>query len=78
MTTMQYLSWAEKAPVRQASLISFWKTKSKDLLRKMSEETGRDWQELAMITNELDRYDMITISDDTRSPVVVTRPPKIS
>jgi hypothetical protein len=77
MSTMQYLSWSEKAPVRQASLISMWKTKSVDLLRKLAEETGRDWKELALIVNELERYDMVTISDDTRSPVVITRPPKI-
>ena len=77
MTTMQYLSWSEKAPVRQASLISMWKTKSRDLLRKLSEEVGRDWQQLALITDELEKYDMVTVSDDLRAPVVVTRPPKV-
>jgi hypothetical protein len=77
ITTMQYLSWSEKAPVRQASLMSIWKTKSPDLLRKLSEECGKDWRQLAQIVNELDRYDMVTLSDDTRSPIVITRPPKI-
>jgi hypothetical protein len=77
MSTMQYLSWSEKAPVRQASLMSIWKTKSTDLLRKLSEECGKDWKELAMVVNELERYDMVTMSDDTRSPIVITRPPKI-
>jgi len=77
MTTMQYLSWAEKAPVRQASLMSLWKTKSRDLLRRTSEENSRDWQQLAAIVNELDRFDMVTISDDLRAPVVITRPPEV-
>lgn len=77
LTSMQYLSWSEKAPVRQASLISLHKTKSKDLLRKLSEEIGRDWRELASIVEEFARYDVMTLSDDLRSPVIVTKPPKI-
>lgn len=77
VTTMQYLSWSEKAPVRQASLISFWRSRSRDLMRKLSEETGRDWRELMAIAEELPRYHCATISDDLRSPIVVTCPPKI-
>lgn len=77
LTSMQYMSWSEKAPVRQASLISLHKTKSRDLLRKLAEETGRDWQELASIVDEFARFDVMTLSDDLRSPVVVVRPPKI-
>jgi hypothetical protein len=77
VTTMQYLSWSEKAPIRQASLISFWRSRSRDLMRKLAEETGRDWQELAAIADELPRYHVATLSDDLRSPVVVTKPPKI-
>jgi len=77
MTTMQYLSWSEKAPVRQASFISIWKTRNKDLLRRLSDETGRDWQELGQIVDELGKYDMVTICDDVRAPVIVTRPPKL-
>jgi hypothetical protein len=77
MTTMQYLSWSEKAPVRQASLISFWRSRSRDLMRKLAEECGRDWRELASIADELPRYHVATLSDDLRAPVVVTLPPKI-
>lgn len=77
MTTMQYLSWSEKAPVRQSSLVSFWKTRNRDLLRKISDETGRSWQELAALSDELPKWHMATLSDDVRSPVIVTRPPKI-
>ena len=77
VTTMQYLSWSEKAPIRQASLISFWRSRSRDLMKKLAEETGRDWQELASIADELPRYHVATISDDLRAPVVVTKPPKV-
>lgn len=77
MTTMQYLSWSEKAPIRQASLISFWRTRSRDLMKKLAEECGRDWRELASIADELPRYHVATLSDDLRAPVVVTKPPKI-
>lgn len=74
---MQYLSWSEKAPLRQASLISFWRSRSKALMRKLAEECGRDWEELASIADELPRYHMATLSDDLRAPVIVTKPPKI-
>lgn len=77
VTSMQYLTWSEKAPVRQATFISFWKTRSRDLMRKLAEECGRDWRELAAIADELRKFDVATLSDDVRSPVVVTRPPKI-
>ena len=77
VTTMQYLSWSEKAPVRQASLISFWRSRSRDLMKKLSEESGRDWRELASIADELPRYHVATLSDDLRAPVLVTKPPKI-
>lgn len=77
MTSMQFMAWSEKAPVRQASLISLHKTKSRVLLKKLEEELGRDWRELASIVDEFARYDVMTLSDDLRSPVIVTRPPKI-
>lgn len=77
LTSMQYIGWSEKAPVRQASLVSVWKNKSRDLMRKLSEELGRDWRELAAIVDELDKYDLVTFSDDVRAPIVITRPPKL-
>lgn len=77
LTSMQYVGWSEKAPVRQASMVSLWKNKSRDLMRKVSEELGRDWRELAAIVDELDKYDLVTFSDDVRAPIILTRPPKI-
>lgn len=77
VTTMQYLSWSEKAPIRQASLISIWKTRNRDLVKKLADETGRDWKELGAVIDELKKYDMLTLSDEVRAPVIVTRPPKI-
>jgi hypothetical protein len=77
VTSMQYLSWSEKAPVRQASLISMHKTKSRDLLRKASEEIGRDWRDLAAIVEEFARFDVMTLTDDLRAPVILTTPRKI-
>lgn len=74
---MQYLSWSEKSPLRQASLISFWRTRSRALMKKLAEECGRDWEELAHIADELPRYHVATLSDDLRAPVIVTKPPKI-
>jgi hypothetical protein len=74
---MQYISWTEKAPLRQASLISFWRTRSRALMKKLAEEVGRDWEELASIADELPRYHVATLSDDILAPVVVTLPPKI-
>jgi hypothetical protein len=77
ITLQQFLSWSEKAPVRQASLISMWKTNNRDLIKKIADQLGRDWRDIAGIADELRKYDVATFSDDLRSPVVVTRPPKI-
>jgi hypothetical protein len=77
LTSMQYIGWSEKAPVRQASLVSLWKNKSRDLMRKLAEELGRDWRELAAIVDELDRFDLVTFSDDVRAPIILTRPPEL-
>jgi hypothetical protein len=74
---MQYISWSEKAPLRQATLVSFWHSRSKDLFKKLALEIGRDWHELASIADELPKYWMATVSDDSRSPVIVTKPPEI-
>lgn len=77
ITLQQFLSWSEKAPVRQSSLISMWKTGNRDLIKKIADELGRDWRDVAGIADELRKYDVATFSDDLRSPVVVTRPPKV-
>lgn len=74
---MQYVSWSEKAPLRQASLVSFWHSKSQDLFKKLALEVGRDWRELAAIGDELPKWHVATLSDDSRAPVLVTKPPKI-
>jgi hypothetical protein len=74
---MQYVSWSEKAPLRQATFVSFWHSRSKDLFQKLALEVGRDWRELAQIADELPKYYVATLSDDLRAPVIVTRPPKI-
>jgi len=74
---MQYVSWSEKAPIRQASLVSFWHSKSQDLFKRLALEIGRDWRELAAISDELPEFYVATVSDKSRSPVVVTKPPEI-
>jgi hypothetical protein len=77
VSTMQYISWSEKAPLRQASMWSIWKTRNRNLVKALADEIGRDWQELGAILDELRKYDMLTISDELRAPLIVTRPPKI-
>lgn len=76
-TCMQYVSWTEKAPLRQASFVSYWKSRSRALFKGLSLEIGRDWQELAAIADELGRFDVCIICDDLRAPIMVTHPPEI-
>lgn len=77
ITSMQYLSWVERAPARQASFIVIWRTRNRDLIKALSDETGRDRKMLAGIVDELPRFHCLVISDDIRAPMIITRPPKV-
>ena len=74
---MQYVAWSEKAPIRQASFVSFWHNKSQDLFKRLGLEIGRDWHELAAISDELPEFYIATVCDKSRAPILVTRPPEL-
>lgn len=77
MCLMQFLAWVEKAGVRQATLVTTWRTRDRDLVKLIASTVGRPWQEIAAAVDELPKYWTLTISDELRSPMLLCKPPKI-
>jgi hypothetical protein len=75
---MQYISWVEKAPARQATLFGVWRTRNRDLIKEIAVFTGRPWQEIAAAVDELPKYHVLVISDELRAPMLMVRPPKVA
>lgn len=78
VASMQYLTWVEKAPTRQASLIAICRTKDRNMVKLGAEVAGRDWQTLAAVIDELPKYHWAVIPDELRAPIVVVKPPKVT
>jgi hypothetical protein len=78
VASMQYLTWVEKAPTRQASLIGICRTKDRNMVKLGAEVAGRDWRTVAAILDELPKYHWAVIPDELRAPIVVVKPPKVT
>lgn len=77
VTSMQFPSWVEQAPNRQATLLLMWKTGNRDLIKRASETAGRDWHTVGQIVDQLPKYHCVVISDELRAPMMITKPPKV-
>jgi hypothetical protein len=78
ISNMQFLSWVEKAPVRQSTIIAVCKTRDRDLVKLVASAAGRPWQEIAAAVDELDKYWWLLIGDESRAPMIAVRPPKVT
>lgn len=77
LTAFQAPAWVPKASTRQATLIVMWKTKDKDMLQTIARASGRPWQTIAAISDELPKYHVLVIPDELRAPMMITSAPKI-
>lgn len=78
ITAFQAPAWVPKASTRQATIIVCWRTRDRRMIQTVAEAAGRDWKEVAAILDELPKYYTLTLPDDLRAPMVITKPPKIS
>lgn len=77
ITAFQAPAWVPKASTRQATIIVCWRTRDRRMIQTVAEAAGRDWHEVAAILDELPKYYTLTLPDDLRAPMVITKPPLI-
>ena len=77
VVNMQFPSWVEQAPNRQATLLVMWRTGNRDLIKRTAEAAGRDWHVLGQVVDQLPKYHALVIPDELRAPMMITKPPKL-
>jgi hypothetical protein len=77
ITAFQAPAWVPKASTRQATIIVCWRTRARDMLKVVAEAAGRDWHTLGAVIDELPKYHVAVIPDDLRSPLMITKAPKL-
>lgn len=78
VTSFQAAAWVSKHAVRQASNITIWPTRDRDMIKAVAEGMGRDWRMVASAVDELPPYHTLTIPKQIRRPMIVTTAPKVS
>ena len=78
VTSFQAPAWVPKAGTRQASFIVMLKTGDVGMIQKVSEASGRSWQELRDALGELPKYYVLVIPQDIHAPMVCTKADKVA
>jgi hypothetical protein len=78
VASMQYLTWVEKAPTRQATYVAVCRTRDRNMVKLAAEVAGRDWRDLGAVLDELPKYHWAIMPDEIRAPIVVVKPPKVT
>lgn len=78
VTSYQAPSWVPWAASRQARWIVLWPTRDRNMVRKLSEATGRPFDILERAVRVLPQFHCLVIPPNFRDPMVLTTPPKVS
>ena len=78
VTSFQAAAWVSKHATRQASFVSLWPTRERDMIKTVAESMGRDWRLVAAAVDELPPYHVLVIPKQIRMPMIVTTAPKRS
>jgi hypothetical protein len=77
VSSYQAPSWVPWAASRQARWIVIWPNRDKNMIRKLSEACGRDFDVLWECVRELPRFHCLTIPPNFRDPMVLTSPRRL-
>jgi hypothetical protein len=77
VTSYQAPAWVPKASTRQARIALMGPTRDRQMIKNVAEAMGRDWKEVATITDELPKWYWLAIPRDVRAPIVIAHPPKL-
>lgn len=78
VTSFQAAAWVSKHATRQASFVSLWPTRERQMIKTVSESMGRDWRTVAAAVDELPPFHVLVIPKQIRMPMIVTSAPKRS
>jgi hypothetical protein len=76
VTSFQAAAWVSKHATRQASFVSLWPTRERDMIKTVAESMGRDWRTVAAAVDELPPFHVLVIPKQIRAPMLVTTAPK--
>jgi hypothetical protein len=78
VTSFQAAAWVSKHATRQASFVSLWPTRERQMIKTVAESMGRDWRVISAAVDELPPYHVLVIPKQIRMPMIVTTAPKRS
>lgn len=76
VTSYQAPAWVSKHATRQASYVSIWPTRDRNMVKAVAESMGRDWRVIAAAVDELPAYHVLVIPKQRRAPMMITSAPK--
>jgi hypothetical protein len=76
VTSFQAAAWVSKHATRQASFVSLWPTRERQMIKTVAESMGRDWRVIAAAVDELPPYHVLVIPKQIRMPMIITSAPK--
>jgi hypothetical protein len=77
VNSYQAQAWVSKHAIRQARKATLWQTGDRDMIKNVAQAMGRNWQEMAVIIDQLPPFVSATICRGPRYPVVLTKCPKV-
>lgn len=78
LTSYQAQAWVSKHASRQARHVAMWSTGSREMIKAVAEDMGRDWRLVGAAIDELPAWHTLTIPRGRRGgPMVLTRAPKL-
>jgi hypothetical protein len=78
ITSFQAYAWVPRAALRQCRFAIIGPTRDRQMIKKVAEAMGRDWQELVLMVDRLPKFYWIIIPRDVTAPVILTSPPKLT
>jgi len=76
VTAYQAPAWVSKHATRQASYVSIWPTRDRNMVKAVAESMGRDWRVIAAAVDELPAFHVLVIPKQRRAPMIITSAPK--
>jgi energy-coupling factor transporter ATP-binding protein EcfA2 len=78
VTSYQAQAWVSKHATRQARMAVVWQTGSRQMIKAIAEDMGRDWRELGMAIDELPRWHVLVVPRGPKGgPFICTSAPKL-
>src|SRR5487761_1188074 len=79
VTSFQAAAWVSKHATRQARFAVIWPTGSRQMIRNIAEDMGRDWKQLAAAVDELPPFHVIVVPrGKSGGPFICTSAPELN